>query len=348
MTTPAFASFPNLYEQQNRNRRKTVLVVILFIVFILFLGMGFDLWFFGSDPIGLMGPSQGFPFASIIALGVGGAGAAWGISGGASAVLSSARAYPAPENDQRYRVLNNVVDEMTIASGLPRPAVYIVPDPDPNAFATGKDPDHAAIAVTEGLLQSLNREELQGVIAHEFSHIRNYDIRLMTVVAALVGAVFLMSEWGARAMRWGVFSSPRGKSGSRSRGNAGMLGLVIMVLWIVTLILAPIISRLLAMAVSRQREYLADASGAELTRNPLGLASALTKMQNAGDPTKSIRKGSAHMCIVDPLGKRVNFREGKVAELFGTHPPIGKRITILKAMAYRFDGAGTGRQGETP
>jgi len=279
--------------------------------------------------------------ATFAALGVGGLSAAWGLGNGAKAVLASAHAYPAPGDDPRFRMLNNVVDEMVIASGLPRPAVYIVPDPDPNAFATGRDPGHSAIAVTEGLLETLNREELQGVVAHEMSHIRNYDIRVTTIVAALVGAAFLLSDLGTRGMWFGM--GPGGRRGrSRSRSSAGGgVGGALMILWLVTLILAPILGRLLAMAVSRQREYLADASGAELTRNPLGLASALRKLQDAGEPTKSIKKGSAHLCIVDPLGKKMNFKEGAVAELFGTHPPLSKRITILKAMAYSRDAADT-------
>jgi heat shock protein HtpX len=331
---PNFAAFPNLYEQQKRNRRRTVLVIALFILFLGFLGFGFDLYFFGHDPFGFFGEPYGYPIASIAALGLGGISAAWGLSGGAKAVLASAHAYPAPAGDPRFQVLNNVVDEMAIAAGIPRPAVYVIPDTDPNAFATGSDPQHSAIAVTEGLLGTLNREELQGVVAHELSHIRNYDIRLTTIVAALVGAAFLLSDWAMRGMRFGLIGGG-GRGKSRSRGSAGgAIGLAVMIFWLVTMILAPILSQLLAMSVSRQREYLADASGAELTRNPLGLASALTKLQNAEAPTASIKKGSAHLCIVDPLGKKVNFREGAVAELFGTHPPIEKRITILRAMAH--------------
>jgi heat shock protein HtpX len=341
LAAPVFGSYPNLFEQQQRNRRKTVLVVAVFILFLGFLGLGFDLYFFGTDPLGFLGPSYGFPVASLIALGVGGMDAFWGFSGGATAVLASARAYPVPDNDPRFRMLNNVVDEMTIASGIPRPAVYIIPDPDPNAFATGRDPEHSAIAVTEGLLETLNRDELQGVVAHEMGHIKNYDIRLTTIVAALVGAAFLLSDWGTRGMMFGFLGGGRGKSRSRSKSSGGMIGLVILVLWVITLILAPMISRLLVMSVSRQREYLADASGAELTRNPLGLASALTKIQNASAPTASIKKGSAHLCIADPLGKKINFREGRIAEIFGTHPPIEKRITLLRAMAYQYDAAGT-------
>jgi heat shock protein HtpX len=337
-----FAAFPNLYEQQKRNRRKTLWVIALFILFLGFLGFGFDLWFLGADPLGFFGAPYGYPLGTAAALAVGAISAAWGLNDGARAVLVSANAYPAPAADPRFQVLNNVVDEMTIASGIPRPAVYVIPDPDPNAFATGKDPGHSAIAVTEGLLKTLNREELQGVVAHEMGHIKNYDIRLTTIVAALVGAAFLLSDWGRRGMRWGVLGRIGGKS--RSKNNiGGAIGIAMMVFWLVTLILAPLISQLLAMSVSRQREYLADASGAELTRNPLGLASALTRMQDAAEPTASIKRGSAHLCIVDPLGKRANLREGGLAELFGTHPPLEKRITILRAMAYQGQAAGADR-----
>ena len=219
---------------------------------------------------------------------------------------------------------------MAIAAGVPKPEVYVIPDPDPNAFATGKDPSHAVIAVTEGLLTSLNRDELQAVVAHEMGHVRNYDIRLMTVVAALIGAVMLLSEFGMRTMRFGGGGR---RSSSRSSGGAG--GAILFVLWLVALILAPFISRLLAMAVSRQREFLADASGAELTRNPSALASALEKIDSAVEPTRSIKKGTAHLCIANPLGGDVNEKEGFLADLFATHPPIRKRIMLLKGMAYQ-------------
>jgi len=163
------------------------------------------------------------------------------------------------------------------------------------------------------------------VIAHEMSHVRNYDIRMMTVVAALAGAVVLLSEFGLRATRFG---------GGRRRDKRG-LGPIVLVLWLVAMILAPLITRLLSMAVSRQREYLADASGAELTRNPSALASALEKIDAATEPTRSVKKGTAHLCIADPLGRSVNSKEGSLADLFGTHPPIRKRVMLLKGMAYQ-------------
>jgi heat shock protein HtpX len=319
----------NIYERQVQNRRLTVLVLVLFVLFVGFLGYGIDLFLFGV-PLTRNGPVA-FPFATLLALGVASAGAFRSAAHGDQAILASATATPVPDNDPRYRPLTNVVDEMAIAAGLPRPKVYLIPDPDPNAFATGRDPAHASIAVTEGLVERLNRDELQGVVAHEMSHIRNEDTRLMTVVASLIGAVMLIVEFGTRMFRFG------GARGSRrsSRGGGGPVLLILLVLWLVALVLAPFIANLLAMAVSRQREYLADASGAELTRNPAALASALEKIDAADDPTRRIKKGTAHLCIADPLGREANEHEGFWANLFGTHPPIGRRITLLKAMAYQ-------------
>lgn len=325
---------PDIFGQQRRNQRTTWLILIAVVVFFGFLGLGLDLFYLGIDPIGLTEDGDtGFPVATIAALLAGSVSAVWGYQSGAAAVIRSTRAYPVPENDPRFQTIRNVIDEMTIASGLPKPNLYIIPDSDPNAFATGKDPSNASIAVTEGLISTLSREELQGVIAHEMSHIRNYDIRLLTVVAAIVGAIFLLSDWAVRLMRFGGGGS--GKKRKSSGGVGGPLGLILLAIWILAIVLAPVIGRLLAMAVSRQREYLADASSAELTRNPLALAKALEKLDAATDPTSSIKKGSAHLCIVDPLGKQVNLKEGGLAELFGTHPPISKRITLLKAMGYQ-------------
>jgi heat shock protein HtpX len=219
---------------------------------------------------------------------------------------------------------------MAIAAGIPRPKAYVIADTDPNAFATGRDADHASIAVTDGLLRSLNREELQGVVAHEMGHIRNLDIRLMTVVAALVGAMVLIADWTMRSVRWG---GGRSRSSSRSSKSSGAAGAIFFVVWIIAIMLAPLIGQLLALAVSRQREYLADATGAELTRNPLGLASALEKIEDAVEPTPSIKRGTAHLCIADPLGRAVSGREGAWADLWATHPPMLKRIAALRAMA---------------
>lgn len=316
----------NIYEQQAHNKRLTLAIMCIFILFVVLLGVGFDLYLQG----GVLS-EQFFPIGTAAALAVGFGSSFWSLQRGAKAVLASAGAVPVDKTNPQHQQLLNIVDEMTIASGLPRPAVFVIPDPDPNAFATGKSPQESAIAVTQGLLDSLNREELQGVIAHEMSHIRNYDIRLMTVIAALVGAVLLLSDWARRTMMYGG-----GKRRNQNSKDGGQLGPILLIVWIVGLILAPIVSQLLAMAVSRKREYLADASAAELTRNPLGLANALRKIDAAVAPTASIKRGAAHLCIADPLGKKVNAKEGFVAELLGTHPPIEKRIMALQAMAYQY------------
>jgi heat shock protein HtpX len=323
----------NLYEQQAANRRKTWLVMFVFIGFLFLLGAGFDAFYIG-------GAGGYVPVGSILALGVGSVSAIATYVGGDRAVLLATGAKPltdvisgARETDKlKLQQLSNVVDEMSIAAGVPRPDVYIVPDADPNAFATGRGPGRSSIAVTRGLLDALDREELQGVIAHEMSHIRNLDVRLMTIVAALVGGVALLSDWAWRASFRGGF---RRRDESRRDSGGSALAPLFMVLWVVTIILAPLISRALAMMVSRGRESLADASAAELTRNPIGLADALEKIDAAVAPTTAINRGSAHLCIADPLGRQVNLEEGFWSDLFASHPPMQQRIAALRAMAFQ-------------
>ncbi len=315
----------NIYEQQAHNKRLTFLVMAGFVLFIGFIGFGFDYFY-----LGVYADDTLVPVGTLIALVVGSMMAMGSLRSGAKSVLQSTGAVPANPADPAQRQLMNVVEEMAIASGMPKPQVFVVPDSDPNAFATGKDPEHSYVAVTQGLLDTLSREELQGVIAHEMSHVRNYDIRLMTVVAAFVGAIVLLSDSAGRGLRFGRV----GGRSNRSRG--GSIGGLFFILWLIGVILAPLIAQVMAMLVSRRREYLADASGAELTRNPLGLASALRKLEGATAPTASIKRGAAHLCIVDPLGRTMNSKEGFVAELFGTHPPIEKRILALDAMAYQY------------
>jgi heat shock protein HtpX len=317
----------NIYEQQAHNRHLTLIVMSMFVLFLCFIGAGFDVYWGGIRD------SSFVPLGTLVAFGLGTASSLWSLYGGASAVLSSVGAVSLDSTIAEHRQLLNVVEEMSIAAGLPRPEVRIIPDDDPNALATGVSPDKSYIAVTQGLLKALNREELQAVVAHEIGHIRNYDIRLMTVVAALAGTILLLSDWSSRMLRFG---GSRGRSERRSSKGLGQLGVVFLILWIIGIILAPILSRLLATAVSRQREYLADASAAELTRNPLALANALRKIELAAAPTASVKRGAAHLCIVDPLGRKLNSKEGWFAEIFGTHPPLEKRIIALQAMAYRY------------
>jgi heat shock protein HtpX len=242
------------------------------------------------------------------------------------------------------KVYVNVVEEMAIASGLPRPTVWIVPDKDPNAFATGIDEKSAHVAVTEGLLTTLNRDELQAVVAHEMAHIRNHDVKLMTLLAALVGVLALIAEGTWRVLWFGGGRRGRvggGGGGKKGGGGGAPLVAILLVLWVISIILAPIVSRLLALAVSRKREFLADATAAQFTRNPAALASALRTIEDDAAPTKSIKRGTAHLCIADPLGRRLTHKQGVIANLFGTHPPMGVRIARLKAMAYAQEKKGS-------
>lgn len=319
----------NLLEQQAANRRRTWQVMIVFVLVLAFVGAGLDLFMIG-------GGATYVPFGTLSGVALGG-GSAWlTLRNGDRAILASAMAVSVDSRlvtvkteDDRFRYLQfrNIVEEVAIAAGLPVPDSYVIPDGDANAFATGRDPEHASIAVTEGLLRSLNREELQAVVAHEMGHIKNFDIRLMMVIAALTGAVVLISDWSRRGMRFG------GIRRSGKKGGAAVL--LFFVIWLLAIMVAPIIARFLAMSVSRTREYLADASGAELTRNPLALANALRKIDAETKPTEAIKRGSAALCIADPVGHAVNRRDGRWANLWGTHPPMARRIQALEAMAYQ-------------
>jgi heat shock protein HtpX len=334
-------STANLFEQQRQNRRRSAVLVTVFILFFAWIGFGAD----GTLYLQSAGAEPGqyrhtFPFVGIAAtlLAVGMTWFAW--KSGAKQVLSATGAWEliTPSTDGERQFVN-VVEEMAIASGLPKPKVWIVPDDDPNAFATGSDPKTAHVAVTRGLLTTLNRDELQAVVAHEMAHVRNLDVRLMTLLAALVGVIAIISDVTMRGLRFG--GGGRGRSsGGGKKGGGGALAIVLLVLWLVTVILAPFISRILALAVSRKREYLADATAAQFTRNPAALAAALQKIEHAAAPTKAIKHATAHLCITDPLGRRVTNKEGFIADLFATHPPMARRIARLKQMAYQYEKTG--------
>src|SRR5262249_10170757 len=265
----------NIFDEQRRNRRDTLLLIAAFVALLAFIGYGFDLFILG--PVGMARPGGvPVPIAATGAALFGLGSACLGYRFGDRAILASSFARPVSGDDASPDVkrLMNVVEEMAIAAGVPKPRVYLIDEPDPNAFATGRDPEHASIAVTTGLLTTMNREELQGVIAHEMSHVRNFDIRKMTLVAALLGAVLLLSDCATR-VRLGIPPSRSSKERDGGWGGGGPFMIILLVVWLMTVLLTPLIGRLLATGVSRRREYLADASGAELTRNPLGLASAL-------------------------------------------------------------------------
>lgn len=331
----------NLFQQQEANRRRTIALVIGFVLFFAWLGFGGDLIFhLATADAAPDAYHHSFPWFGLVLTAIGAGIARYGFATGPNKVLWStgAREVTEPQTDKE-RQLVNVVEEMAIAAGVPRPRIWLVPDSDPNAFATGLDQLHSHIAVTQGLLDLCSRDELQAVVGHELGHVKNLDVRLMTTLAALVGAVALMHDGMGRLMRGGFRvgggGGSRGGGGGGKKGGLGQLAIVLLVLWVITWILAPIISQFLAMAVSRKREYLADAMGAQFTRNPMALATALQKIESADAPTSSIKRGAAHLCIADPLGRRMNMREGGVANLLATHPPMAVRIARLKGMAFQ-------------
>lgn len=310
------------------------MLVAGFVLLFAWIGFGGDLsWYLATRDATGGGYRHIIPFVGLIASSLAGGIAWYAWHRGAMKVLGATGAWellePADDNQRR---LVNVVEEMAIASGLPRPRIWIVPDPDPNAFATGQGPMEAHVAVTAGLLETLDRDELQGVIAHEMAHIQNLDVRLMTLMAAMVGTIALMSDTLRRSMRFGGHRRGGGKGGDK--GNP--LALLVLVLWLGSMIVAPLVARVLAMAVSRKREYLADATAAQFTRNPDALARALERIEGATASTRAIARGAAHMCIVDPSERRLAAREGAVGDLLASHPPMRLRITRLKGMAYQF------------
>lgn len=305
-------------ERQARNRWVSAGIVLLFLLFFLLVGLSVDYLYL--ETLTPQGPS--IPIATVLSLAL-----ATGITlasyyHGSELILRSLGAEGLDMQIPEHRELRNIVTEMALASGCPMPKVYVIFDPAPNALATGRDEFAASVCVTTGLLALLNREETQGVVAHELSHIRNQDILLMTLVSVLLGGIALLSDWAQRS-----FYSSRSR-----QGQAGKSALLVIPAFLLILF-SPLISRLLAMAVSRQREYLADATAVEYTRNPLGLAKALEKIREASMPFYKATRGTAHLFFVNPLRRRVDDREGRLADLLSTHPPIARRIMLLYQMA---------------
>ncbi len=314
----------DLFSQQAANRRRSIWLVVGFVVFFAWIGFGGDLAFALSTG----GGGVPFPWIGLLSTSAAGGIAWYSWRRGAQRVLGATGAVELVEGGTPNEIrLLHVVEEMAIASGLPRPRVWVVPDDDPNAFAAGRDAETASIAVTRGMLRMLDRDELQAVVAHEMAHVQNLDVRLMTLLAAMVGAIALMSDTLRHILR----GSRRG--GGRRRQSP--LSVIVLVLWLLSLLVAPLVSRILALAVSRKREYLADATAAQFTRNPLALARALEKLESEPEPTRSISLGAAHLCIVDPGERRLAAREGRLADLLASHPPIRIRIARLQAMGYR-------------
>ena len=305
------------YEQNFReriavNRRNSLLLIALFLLFVTIFGYVIGYAWIG-DPVGAI-------FGLVLALVVGIISGFATYYGGDRMVLAASRAREITHDDAP--VLFNVVEEMAIAAGLPMPKVYIIEDSAPNAFATGRDPEHASVAVTSGLLEKLNRDELQGVIAHEMSHVGNFDIRYAMLVGILVGTTVLISDFFLRGLWFG--GGGRGRGG----GGGGYIQLIMIIVAVVLAILAPLFARLLQLSISRQREYLADASAVRLTRNPKGLADALQKISGDREVLEAANRATAHLYIVNP----VKSFEKRAKGLFSTHPPIQERIQILRSL----------------
>jgi len=297
-----------MFQQIESNKRMSAVLVIVVTALLIVLG-----WVIGAA----FGAPwyTAVPAALVVAVAYG--CLSYYAGGKMILALSKARKIDKPDNPQLF----NVVEEMAIAAGVPMPEVYVIDDPAPNAFATGRKPEEAAIAVTTGLLEKLNRDELQGVIAHEMSHIRNYDILFMTLMAALVGAIALLADVFLRSTWYG----PR-----RFRSRDSQASGIFMLIALVLAIIAPLIGMLIQLAASRRREFLADASGALLTRYPAGLASALRKIASDPTPLQVASRATQHMYIVNPL----KGMERRVQSLFSTHPPIEERIARLERMAF--------------
>jgi heat shock protein HtpX len=305
-----------VYEQIAANKRKTVLLIFGAIVLLGAVGYVLGFWYGGSGS-GVYGLVGAVALAVVLSLG--------SFFGGDRLVLASTRAREATPQEQPR--LHNIVEGLSIAAGIPKPRVYVIPEQAPNAFATGRNPEHSSVAVTDGLLSTMNRVELEGVIGHELSHVVDRDILVGTVVATLVGAVVLISEFFMRSWWWGGVRGRRG--GDRSGGG---IEAIIFAVGLVLLVLAPIIGQIVRLAVSRQREFLADAQGALLTRYPPGLASALRKIGAAsGIPMRSANNATAHLWLNQP--SRIQGEGmGPLEKLFSTHPPIEERIRRLEEM----------------
>lgn len=297
-----------MYDQISSNKVRSGLLVVVFIILVGLVG-----WVFGR----VTGFGDwGLLIAALIAVAM-----SWGSYWYSDKiVLAMSHARPVSKETEPYIV--NTVEGLAIAAGVPVPAAYVIDDPAPNAFATGRDPKHAAIAVTTGLIQKMDRLELEGVIAHELSHVKNYDTLVSTLAAVLAGTIVLLSDWMLRSFWWGG-----GRRRNNSEGDGG-LTVVFALVGLVLAILAPLVAVLIQMAVSRQREYLADANGALLTRYPPGLASALRKIGADPNPLAVANKATAALWIENPL----RDHGGRLNALFDTHPPLEDRIRRLEAM----------------
>ena len=294
----------NLYEQRSSNIRRTWALVLGFLIVVIAIGYVIS-WYYGNPFI--------LYIAIIFAVGTN-FYAYWQSD---KLVLSLSHARPATR--EKFFDFYTVTENLAITAGLPKPKLYVIDDPAPNAFATGRDEKHAVVCATTGLLSMMSRPELEGIIGHELSHIKNRDILLMTIAVVLAGLIALLANFFLRMSFWGS-----GRGSSNKQGNA-----ILMILTVVAIVLAPVAAKLIQLAISRRREYLADASGALLTRYPEGLASALGKIGSYAAPMKSANLATAHLFIGDPFGAKAAGAGAWIGRLFSTHPPIPDRIKAL-------------------
>lgn len=300
-----------LYDRVSSNIRKSWVLVFFFVLLVGAIG-----WVFGEfTGFGIWG----LPLALGVSVAM-----SWGSYFSSDKIaLSMSRAVPADEIEDRQ--LHNLVEGLALGAGLPKPRVYIVEDEAPNAFATGRNPEHAAIAVTRGLMQKMNRDELEGVLAHELAHVKNRDTLVMTLAVTLVGVVILLADWMMRALWWGGHS--------RDDRNSG-LGVPFAIIGLVLLVTAPFFAQILQFAISRQREFLADAEAVMITRYPDGLVNALTKLKDDRTVVRTASKATAHLWIEGPIAR--SAREGSSKQgawlnrMFDTHPPLEERIAALR------------------
>jgi heat shock protein HtpX len=317
--TPVRSDF---WELERHNRRQTVILVAVFVAFFAALGVALD--FLVGNLRVVSGELIGFPFLTTAALIISSLQSTISYWAGAAMVLASVGARELNPDTPRHQMVLDVVREMALAARMPVPKAYVMDDPAPNAFATGRDPNHSVVCVTQGLVDAMDREELQGVLGHEMAHIRDYDIRTMMMVAVLVGGVAMLADLVYFSMPIGV--------GGRDDDRAGGYGALVAIVVFVLSAIASLFAQLVAMAVSRQREYLADASSVEFTRNPRALLRALEHIAQIESPVQNASRGIAHLFIVNPFESALEDDEGFFDNLFSSHPPLSRRIGRLRAM----------------
>jgi len=333
-----------MYQEIARNKRLSVVYIGVFFLLWMAIGalVGFLAHWLGGGSIGRYGGGYGQPIGvgsnsaldaltgALIALVLGISATLVVLRFGAQVVLQTAGARPADR--VRDAQLINLVEALAIGKGLPTPSVHVIDDPSPNAFATGTSPANAAVTVTTGLVRMMNREELEGVLAHEMSHIKNFDVRLILIVSTLIGLAGVLSSIAFRTLFW---------TGRRRSRNAQQLMIIVVVAAVFLSIFAVLLGPLVKLALSRRRELLADTSGVELTRNPAGLLSALKKLQQVDEPFSKFNQATAAMCIIDPT-QRPTSRRNWIARLYDTHPPLEERIASLEALMVGHTGPGPG------